>query len=124
MLKDVGDAFLPSYIPILTDPALSPSPTLGLSTLATPWTPQQKRWQLIRRGRSIEFTLVYERGTKFGLAAKGVNVENVLASMPEAAGWEYCSESGNDWESEDEAKISQEGTMVKILKGQPMEWAE
>lgn len=128
MLMGLGDAFLPSYIPILTSPSLSPSPSLALSSLATPWNERQKRWQLLRRGRSIEFTLIYERGTKFGLAAKGVNVENVLASMPERAGWEYGSELGRDWEGEDtgmsEEEISEEGKMVRVLKSPPRGWAE
>ena len=98
-----GNAFLPSYLPIVARrrDALSDE--------------RKRRWQLIRRGRYIEFNLVYDRGTKFGLATPGVQAENVLMSLPETARWEYMSELGMDEED------TEEGRMVEVLKN-PRDW--
>ena len=56
---------------------------------ALPYTQEQKRWQQVRRGRYVEFNLVYDRGTKFGLAMPGSRVESILMSLPQTARWEY-----------------------------------
>ncbi|GJE96287.1 coproporphyrinogen III oxidase [Phanerochaete sordida] len=96
-------AFLPSYLPILE------------RRKDAPVDERKRRWQLIRRGRYIEFNLVYERGTKFGLATPGVQAENVLMSLPETARWEYMSELGTEEGSEEEK-------MLEVLKSPPREW--
>lgn len=101
-VKTCADAFLPSYIPIVQ------------RRRDTHVDEHKRRWQLIRRGRYVEFNLVYDRGTKFGLATPGVQAENVLMSLPETARWEYMSEMGTE-EGSEEAK------MVEVLKS-PREW--
>ena len=52
------------------------------------FTQKQKEWQQMRRGRYVEFNLVYDRGTIFGLKAGG-RIESILMSLPETARWEY-----------------------------------
>lgn len=65
-----------------------------------PVTEENKLWQRIRRGRYVEFNLVYDRGTKFGLETNG-RIESILMSLPEHAGWYYNHKpSGNSPEKE------------------------
>jgi coproporphyrinogen III oxidase len=78
-VRGVGDAFLEAYVPIVE------------RRRAEPWTEEQRRWQLIRRGRYVEFNLVYDRGTIFGLKTDG-RVESILMSLPPEARWEYGHE--------------------------------
>ncbi|HOY95094.1 MAG TPA: oxygen-dependent coproporphyrinogen oxidase [Catalimonadaceae bacterium] len=73
--KQVGSAFAPIYT------------TLMARRKDTPFTPEQKFWQLHRRSRYVEFNLVYDAGTKFGLETNG-RVESILMSLPPMACWE------------------------------------
>ena len=52
------------------------------------YSEQEKNWQLLRRGRYVEFNLVYDKGTKFGLETSG-RIESILMSLPEMASWQY-----------------------------------
>jgi coproporphyrinogen III oxidase len=69
LIKAVSGAFLPAYLPILE------------RRQAMPYTPAQRDWQLYRRGRYVEFNLLHDRGTVFGLQNAG-RVENILSSLP------------------------------------------
>ncbi|WP_317898441.1 oxygen-dependent coproporphyrinogen oxidase [Aurantibacillus circumpalustris] len=74
--KEVGEAFTPTYT------------TLIEKNKNKTYTDKNKEWQLLRRGRYVEFNLVYDKGTKFGLETNG-RVESILMSLPKLAGWEY-----------------------------------
>ena len=54
-----------------------------------PITPQDMEWQKVRRSRYVEFNLIYDRGTTFGLKSNG-RTESILMSLPPNTGWEYC----------------------------------
>ncbi|MDZ4750541.1 MAG: oxygen-dependent coproporphyrinogen oxidase [Flavobacteriales bacterium] len=72
----VGETFLPAYLPLVEK-------SKGLS-----FSPKQKQWQLLRRGRYVEFNLVYDKGTRFGLETNG-RTESILMSLPKEANWLY-----------------------------------
>jgi coproporphyrinogen III oxidase len=74
--RAVGDAILPAYLPIVE------------RRRNDPWGERERRWQLLRRGRYVEFNLLYDRGTVFGLKTDG-RVESILMSLPPETRWEY-----------------------------------
>ncbi|KAF6004200.1 hypothetical protein F1559_003611 [Cyanidiococcus yangmingshanensis] len=76
----------------------------------TPYTDEQKRWQQLRRGRYVEFNLVYDRGTVFGLKTGG-RIESILMSLPLTARWEYDhqpAEGTPEWDLLDACKHPRE----------------
>jgi coproporphyrinogen III oxidase len=77
-----------------------------------PFTEKEKEWQQIRRGRYVEFNLVHDRGTAFGLNTPGPRVESILMSMPLTATWKYMYEPEPG---------SREEKLEEVLKN-PKEW--
>ncbi|MEM8884816.1 MAG: oxygen-dependent coproporphyrinogen oxidase [Planctomycetota bacterium] len=75
-VEAAGHRFLESYLPIVQ------------RRIETPWTEAQKEWQELRRGRYVEFNLIYDRGTIFGLKTGG-RTESILMSLPKHARWAY-----------------------------------
>lgn len=73
---------------------------------------KERKWQLLRRGRYVEFNLVYDRGTKFGLHTPGARFESILMSLPLTARWEYCHEPETG---------SEEAKLTEILHN-PKDW--
>jgi coproporphyrinogen III oxidase len=75
-VREAGDAFLTAYVPIVE------------RRKELPYTEHERRFQLFRRGRYVEFNLLYDRGTVFGLKTGG-RVESILMSLPLNVRWEY-----------------------------------
>ena len=75
-VKEIGNSFAPIYTSLMN------------KNKNLPFTEENKKWQLIRRGRYVEFNLVYDKGTKFGLETNG-RIESILMSLPELASWQY-----------------------------------
>lgn len=98
-VAEVGNSFLEAYIPIV------------IKRMGLPYSQKQRDWQEIRRGRYVEFNLVHDKGTLFGLRTNG-RIESILMSLPPHVQWRYDHhpEAGSD-----EEKLEQ------ILKN-PREW--
>jgi len=75
-LRSVGDHYVPAYCPIVE------------KRKDTPYEDRERQFQLYRRGRYVEFNLVYDRGTLFGLQSGG-RTESILMSLPPQVRWEY-----------------------------------
>jgi coproporphyrinogen III oxidase len=76
LMQAVGDSYVPAYQPIVN------------ARKVTPFTERERDFQLYRRGRYVEFNLVYDRGTLFGLQTGG-RTESILMSLPPLVRWEY-----------------------------------
>ena len=97
MLRSVGDAFIDAYLPIVR------------RRRATPYGERERDFQAIRRGRYVEFNLVWDRGTHFGLHGGG-RTESILMSMPPLVKWRY------DWQPEPgsaEARLTRDFLVAK-----------
>ena len=100
LTRSVGDAFLPAYLPIVQQ------------RKATPHGQRERDFQLYRRGRYVEFNLVYDRGTLFGLQSGG-RTESILMSLPPLVAWRY------DWKP---SPGTPEARLYDIFL-QPRDWA-
>jgi coproporphyrinogen III oxidase len=96
----VGETFAPVYTKLVA------------KNKDLPYGEQEKQWQLLRRGRYVEFNLVYDKGTKFGLDTDG-RTESILMSLPETASWIYNHQVV--------AGSAEEQTLALLRKG--VEWA-
>ncbi|XP_044259762.1 oxygen-dependent coproporphyrinogen-III oxidase [Tribolium madens] len=99
---DCAVAFIPSYIPLVQ------------RHKHAVYTETERNWQLLRRGRYVEFNLVWDRGTKFGFNTPDARFESILMSLPLLARWEYMHQP---------APESPEGELLKVLKN-PKDWIE
>ncbi|GLV31850.1 Coproporphyrinogen oxidase [Carabus blaptoides fortunei] len=95
-----ADAVIPSYIPLVQ------------KHKNDTYTEVEREWQLLRRGRYVEFNLIYDRGTKFGLHTPGARFESILMSLPLQARWEYMH---------DPKPKSREGELLEVLRN-PKDW--
>ena len=77
-----------------------------------PYAEQQRQWQLLRRGRYLEFNLLYDRGVRFGLAGEHPRVEGVMVSAPPLIAWRYNHEVEEN---------SEEAKLIQILRV-PKDW--
>lgn len=100
-ITECARAFVPSYFPLIEE------------RKDMPFTPQQKAWQQLRRGRYVEFNLIHDRGTTFGLKTGG-RVESILMSLPRTAAWEYDLQPITG---------SPEAEIIEVLKN-PREWVQ
>lgn len=98
-VQDCGASFLSSYLPLVQ------------RRKALPFTPEQRVWQEIRRGRYVEFNLVYDRGTTFGLETQG-RAESILVSLPPRVRWVYDAQA---------VAGSDEARLVEVLR-RPRAW--
>ncbi|MGH9362988.1 MAG: oxygen-dependent coproporphyrinogen oxidase [Thermoanaerobaculia bacterium] len=97
--KEAGEAFLDAYLPI------------ARGRRAEPYSDAEREFQLLRRGRYVEFNLLYDRGTAFGLKTAGRS-ESILISLPPLARWSYGAEP---------APGTREAALLEVLR-RPREW--
>ena len=95
-----ANAVIPSYIPLVKQ------------HWNDPYTDANKKWQQLRRGRYVEFNLIYDRGTRFGLLTPGARFESILMSLPLTARWEYMHTPKAE---------TAENDLMKVLK-EPRDW--
>lgn len=101
-VRAMGDAFIPAYLPLVH------------RHRNDPFTADNLEWQRLRRGRYVEFNLVYDRGTKFGLMTPGARIESILMSLPLVAQWEYMEgTTGTARESSTAAHMNDEKNRKK-----------
>jgi coproporphyrinogen III oxidase len=98
-VSEVGDSFLEAYVPILE------------KRIHLPYTSEERTWQEIRRGRYVEFNLVHDKGTLFGLKTNG-RIESILMSLPPHVQWVY------DHHPEPNSREEQ---LMRVLKA-PKNW--
>jgi len=98
--KTMGQSFLPGYLPIVEQ------------RKDQPWQEEHRYWQELRRGRYVEFNLVHDRGTLFGLQTRG-RTESILMSLPPRVRWDY---------NVSPAPGSEEARLIAVLQ-QPQDWA-
>jgi len=98
-VTEVGNSFLESYVPIVE------------KRRNLPYTEKHKNWQEIRRGRYVEFNLVHDRGTLFGLKTNG-RIESILMSLPPVVQWKYNHQPEED---------SEEFKLIEVLMN-PKDW--
>jgi len=99
-VQDMGHTFLPSYVPIVE------------KHRHDSYSEEEVRWQLLRHGRYVEFNLVYDKGTVFGLETNG-RTESILMSLPTLARWEYDVQPKAG---------SPEAKLLEVLRN-PRDWA-
>lgn len=95
-VKAIGESFAPIYTHFID------------KNKDLPFTEQEKTFQMLRRGRYVEFNLVHDRGTKFGLETNG-RTESILMSMPPQAQWVYDFKADKDSEEEKTLKLLKKG---------------
>ncbi|XP_064629665.1 oxygen-dependent coproporphyrinogen-III oxidase-like isoform X2 [Lineus longissimus] len=98
-VESCADAIIPAYAPIVEKHKYDT------------YSYDDRQWQLLRRGRYVEFNLVYDRGTKFGLLTPNARIESILMSLPTYAKWEYCHEPSEESQKQ----------LVEVLKN-PKDW--
>jgi coproporphyrinogen III oxidase len=98
-VTEVGDSFLEAYVPIVE------------KRKALSYSAAQRNWQEIRRGRYVEFNLVHDKGTLFGLKTQG-RIESILMSLPPKVQWKYDHHPENG---------SEEAKLIEVLKN-PKDW--
>lgn len=99
-VQSCAESVIPSYVPLVN------------KHRNDPYTNTERDWQLLRRGRYVEFNLVYDRGTKFGLYTPGARIESILMSLPVYAKWEYMHSPPAG---------SPEAKLTEVLKN-PRDW--